>query len=99
MLRIPLFFISAADKPRADNSWYSRRMKTLIPPNIQQAIDNVMALYDRHMLGKLDLKALDPIAVLDLEKDFHLADKHLDYVKHSELSTIRQSLIATLLED
>ena len=69
-----------------------------ISPRIQESIDNVMALYDRHMLGKLDLKALDPIAVLDLEKDFHLADKHLDYVKHSELSTIRQSLIATLLE-
>ena len=73
-------------------------MEKQTQPHIQESIDNVMALYDRHMLGKLDLKALDPIAVLDLEKDFHLADKHLDYVKHGELSTLRQSLIAFLLD-
>ena len=74
-------------------------MKKETPTHIQEAVDNVMALYDQYLSGTMDLKALDPIAVLDLEKDFHLADKHLDYVKHSELSTIRQSLIATLLED
>ena len=72
-------------------------MKTPIPPNIQQAIDNVMALYDRYLAGNLNLKAFDPITVLDLERDFKLADGHIDYSKHEGLSTLRQSLITTLL--
>lgn len=55
-----------------------------------------MALYDRYLTGTLNLKALDPITVIDLEKDFNIADKHLDYTLHEGLSTLRQSLIASL---
>jgi hypothetical protein len=73
-------------------------MEKQTQPHIQESIDNVMALYDRYLLGKLDLKALDPVAILDMERDFILAEKHLDYVKHGELSTLRQSLIAFLLD-
>jgi hypothetical protein len=69
------------------------------PAHIQEAIDNVMALYDQYLAGTMDLKALDPIAVLDLERDFQLADRHLDYIKHQGLSTLRQSLVASLLEN
>ncbi len=74
-------------------------MKLQPPAHIQEAIDTVMALYDQYLSGTLDLKALDPIAVLDLERDFQLADRHLDYIKHQGLSTLRQSLVASLLED
>jgi len=69
------------------------------PAHIQEAIDNVMALYDQYLAGTMDLKALDPISVLDLERDFQLADRHLDYIKHQGLSTLRQSLVASLLEN
>ena len=73
-------------------------MKQETPAYIQEAIDNVMALYDQYLAGTMDLKALDPMAVLDLERDFQLADRHLDYIKHRGLSTLRQSLFASLLE-
>lgn len=71
-------------------------MKNPIPPYVQESIDNVMALYDRYLTGTLNLKALDPITVIDLEKDFNIADKHLDYTLHEGLSILRQSLIASL---
>lgn len=74
-------------------------MEKETPTYVQESIDNVMALYDQYLSGTIDLKALDPIAVLDLERDFQLADKHLDYIKHQGLSTLRQSLLASLLED
>jgi hypothetical protein len=74
-------------------------MEKETPTYVQESIDNVMALYDQYLSGTMDLKALDPIAVLDLERDFQLADKHLDYIKHQGLSTLRQSLLASLLED
>jgi|688.fasta_scaffold407230_2 hypothetical protein len=74
-------------------------MKKETPTHIQEAVDNVMALYDQYLSGTMDLKALDPMAVLDLERDFQLADRHLDYIKHQGLSTLRQSLFASLLED
>jgi hypothetical protein len=69
-----------------------------IPGYIQESIDNVMVLYDRYLSGTLNLKALDPMMILDLEKDFQLAEGHLDYINHRELSTLRQSLMAFLLE-
>jgi hypothetical protein len=74
-------------------------MEKETPTYVQESIDNVMALYDQYLSGTMDLKALDPIAVLDLERDFQLADKHLDYIKHQGLSTLRQSLLASLTED
>lgn len=74
-------------------------MKKEIPAHIQESLDNVMALYDLYLSGNLNLKALDPIAVLDLEKDFKLADNYLDYVKHRGLAALRESLVSSLLEE
>lgn len=71
-------------------------MNKEIPPYIQDSIDNVMATYDRYLAGTLDLKALDPIAILDLERDFQLANKHLDYIEHQGLSTVRGMLLSFL---
>jgi hypothetical protein len=73
-------------------------MKKELPSYVQDAIDNVMAVYDRHLSGTLNLKALDPVVILDLERDFLIADKHLDYVNHRELSRLRQSLTSFLLQ-
>jgi len=73
-------------------------MKNKTPDYIQDAVDNVMAAYDRYLSGKLDLKALDPISILDLERDFLLADKHLDYINHRQLSAMRRYLSEYLLK-
>ena len=73
-------------------------MKNETPDYIQDAVDNVMAAYDRYLSGKLNLKALDPIAILDLERDFLLADKHLDYINHRQLSAMRRYLSEYLLK-
>jgi hypothetical protein len=73
-------------------------MKNETPDYIQDAVDNVMAAYDRYLSGKLNLKALDPISILDLERDFLLADKHLDYINHRQLSAMRRYLSEYLLK-
>ena len=73
-------------------------MKKELPSYVQDSIDNVMAVYDRYLSGTLNLKALSPVTILDLERDFQIADKHLDYVNHRELSRLRQYLFSFLLQ-
>ena len=73
-------------------------MKDNLPDHVQESINNVMALHDRYLSGTLNLKALSPVSLIDLERDFQVADKHLDYVNLRGLSTLRQLVLSTALE-
>jgi hypothetical protein len=72
-------------------------MKDNLPAHVKESIDNILALHDRYLSGTLNLKALSPVSLIDLERDFQVADKHLDYIDLRGLSDLRQMILSAAI--
>ena len=73
-------------------------MQSNTPDHVQESVNTVMRLYKIYLDGDLNFKAFSAEDLFDIEIDFKIADKYLDYIKNRGLSTLRQSLLARLTE-